>query len=66
MDCVVPISDSDVSAQQIDTKERRKQLRIGRRRSEILDAAKQVFLAHDFAAVTIDEIAEAAGFSRAT
>lgn len=66
MDCAVPISDSDVSAQQIDAKERRKQLRIGRRRSEILDAAKQVFLAHDFAAVTIDEIAEAAGFSRAT
>jgi len=66
MDCAVPISDSDLSAQQIDTKERRKQLRIGRRRSEILDAAKQVFLAHDFAAVTIDEIAEAAGFSRAT
>ncbi|MBN8941971.1 MAG: TetR/AcrR family transcriptional regulator [Rhizobiales bacterium] len=62
----MPISDSDLSAQQIDTKERRKQLRIGRRRSEILDAAKQVFLAHDFAAVTIDEIAEAAGFSRAT
>lgn len=66
MDCAVPISDSDLSAQQIDSKERRKQLRIGRRRSEILDAAKQVFLAHDFAAVTIDEIAEAAGFSRAT
>lgn len=66
MDCVVPISDSDLSLQPIDTKERRKQLRIGRRRSEILDAAKQVFLAHDFAAVTIDEIAEAAGFSRAT
>ena len=41
-------------------------MRIDRRRAEILDAAKQVFLAREYAAVTIDDIAESAAFSRAT
>jgi AcrR family transcriptional regulator len=47
-------------------KERRRQMRIDRRRAEILDAAKKVFLAREYAAVTIDDIAESAAFSRAT
>jgi len=64
MDCAVPISDSKPTPQ--DLKERRRSVRTERRRSEILDAAKKVFLDRDFAAVTIDEIAEAAAFSRAT
>ena len=41
-------------------------MRIDRRRSEILDAAKQVFLAREYTAVTIDDIADSAAFSRAT
>ena len=41
-------------------------MRIDRRRAEILDAAKKVFLAREYAAVTIDDIAESAAFSRAT
>lgn len=64
MDCAVPISDSKPTPQ--DVKERRKSVRTERRRSEILDAAKKVFLDRDFSTVTIEEIAEAAAFSRAT
>lgn len=41
-------------------------MRIERRRGEILDAAKSVFLDRDYTSVTIDDIAEAAGVSRAT
>lgn len=63
MDCAVPISDSKSP---LDAKERRRFIRTERRRSEILDAAKKVFLDRDFGTVTIDEIAEAAAFSRAT
>jgi AcrR family transcriptional regulator len=63
-DCAVPISGSKPTPQ--DIKERRRSVRTERRRSEILDAAKKVFLDRDFGAVTIDEIAEAAAFSRAT
>lgn len=47
-------------------KARRQQLRVERRRHEILDAAKRVFLAHDYRSVTIDDIAGEAGISRAT
>lgn len=64
MDCAVPISDSKPTPQ--DVKERRKSVRTERRRSEILDAAKKVFLDREFSTVTIEEIAEAAAFSRAT
>lgn len=64
MDCAVPISDSKPTPQ--DVKNRRRSMRTERRRLEILDAAKKVFLDRDFGAVTIDEIAEAAAFSRAT
>lgn len=62
----VPTSDSDNAANEAAPKERRRQMRIDRRRTEILDAAKQVFLAREYSAVTIDEIAESAAFSRAT
>jgi AcrR family transcriptional regulator len=41
-------------------------MRVDRRRAEILDAAKQVFLWREYAAVTIDDIADSAAFSRAT
>lgn len=47
-------------------KERRRSKRIVRRRAEILDAAKAIFLAGDYASVTIDDIADVAGISRAT
>ncbi|MCS3726832.1 TetR/AcrR family transcriptional regulator [Bradyrhizobium betae] len=47
-------------------KERRRSKRIVRRRAEILDAAKTIFLAGDYASVTIDDIADVAGISRAT
>jgi len=47
-------------------KERRRSKRIVRRRAEILDAAKKIFLAGDYASVTIDDIADIAGISRAT
>jgi AcrR family transcriptional regulator len=66
MDCAMPISDSDQLPKPSAPKDRRKQARIGRRRAEILDAAKQVFLAREYNSVTIDDIAEAAAFSRAT
>lgn len=49
-----------------DVKEHRRQVRIGRRRAEILEAAKALFLARDYTSVSIDEIANAAAFSRAT
>ena len=62
----VPTSDSDEMSDVLAPKERRRQMRIDRRRAEILDAAKQVFLAREYAAVTIDDIAESAAFSRAT
>jgi AcrR family transcriptional regulator len=48
------------------TKERRRSKRIVRRRAEILDAAKQIFLAGEYASVTMDDIADTAGISRAT
>ena len=64
MDCAVPTSDSKPAP--LDLKERRRAMRTERRRSEILDAAKKVFLDRDFSTVTIDEIAEGAAFSRAT
>lgn len=63
MDCGVPISDSDEKQRQ---KLRRQNARAARRREEILDAAKSVFVARDYSAVTIDDIAEAGAFSRAT
>jgi AcrR family transcriptional regulator len=66
MDCDVPISDSDQKPEQLAPKQRRRNLRIGRRRAEILDAAKQVFLAREYGSVTIEDIAEAAAISRAT
>jgi AcrR family transcriptional regulator len=66
MDCDVPISDSDQEPEQLAPKQRRRNLRIGRRRAEILDAAKQVFLAREYGSVTIEDIAEAAAISRAT
>lgn len=47
-------------------RERRRTKRIERRRTEILDAAKGIFLAGEFASVTIDDIAAVAGVSRAT
>ena len=62
MDCGVPISDSDEKQRQ---KLRRQNARAARRREEILDAAKSVFVARDYSAVTIDDIAEAGAFSRA-
>jgi AcrR family transcriptional regulator len=66
MDCAVPISDSDQKPEQLAPKQRRRNQRIGRRRAEILDAAKQVFLAREYGSVTIEDIAEAAAISRAT
>jgi AcrR family transcriptional regulator len=66
MDYAVPISDSDQKLEDLPPKERRRTMRIARRRAEILDAAKSVFLARDFASVSIDDIANASGFSRAT
>ncbi|MBR1124896.1 TetR/AcrR family transcriptional regulator [Bradyrhizobium lablabi] len=48
------------------TRERRRSKRIVRRRAEILDAAKQIFLAGEYASVTMDDIADTAGISRAT
>lgn len=62
----VPTSDSEDMLDLRAPKERRRQMRIDRRRSEILDAAKKVFLAREYAAVTIDDIADGAAFSRAT
>ena len=62
MDYDVPISDSDDISDLRAPKERRRQMRIDRRRTEILDAAKQVFLAREYNAVTIDDIAESAAF----
>ena len=47
-------------------KERRRTKRIERRRAEIIDAAKRIFVAGEYASVTIDDIAEAAAVSRAT
>lgn len=63
MDCGVPILDSNEKQKQ---KARRQNLRAARRREEILDAAKSVFVTRDFSGVTIDDIADAGGFSRAT
>jgi AcrR family transcriptional regulator len=62
----VPTSDSKNMPDAIAPKERRRQMRIDRRRAEILDAAKQVFLWREYADVTIDDIADSAAFSRAT
>ena len=62
----VPISDSDETYDLLAPKERRRQMRIDRRRSEILDAAKRLFLSGEYATVTIDDIADSAAFSRAT
>ncbi|MFT4116130.1 TetR/AcrR family transcriptional regulator [Bradyrhizobium sp.] len=62
----MPISESDQKRDPAAVKERRRTKRIERRRAEILDAAKQIFLAGDYASVTIDDIADAAGISRAT
>jgi AcrR family transcriptional regulator len=62
----VPILESDQKRDQSAVKERRRTKRIERRRNEILDAAKGIFLAGEFSSVTIDDIAAVAGVSRAT
>lgn len=58
--------ESDQKRDQSAVRERRRTKRIERRRTEILDAAKGIFLAGEFASVTIDDIAAVAGVSRAT
>jgi AcrR family transcriptional regulator len=44
----------------------RRELRAEKRRNEILDEGKAIFLAKDYSSVTMDEIAEAALISRVT
>ena len=67
MDCAVRISASKRKApQEPERKARRRDIRVTRRRAEILDAAKKVFLERDFNTVTIEAIADAGAFSRAT
>ena len=62
----MPPLESEQKRDQSAVRERRRTKRIERRRSEILDAAKGIFLAGEFASVTIDDIAAVAGVSRAT
>jgi AcrR family transcriptional regulator len=64
MDYAVLTSDSKTTP--LDDKERRRSIKAERKRKEILDAAKKVFLHRDFSTVTIEEIAESAALSRAT
>lgn len=66
MDYAVPILDSKQNTDRENIKAHRRSVRTERRRAEILDAAKQIFLNRDFGSVTIEEIADAAAFSRAT
>lgn len=62
----MPISGSDRKRDPVAVKERRRSQRTVRRRAEILDAAKNIFLAGDYASVTMDDVADIAGISRAT
>lgn len=62
----MPTLESDQKRDPVAVKERRRTKRIEQRRAQILDAAKGIFLAGEYASVTIDDIADAAGISRAT
>lgn len=58
------VTEQEIEQEKLKT--RRRNVRTERRRAEILDAAKKIFLNREFNSISIDEIAEAAAFSRAT